>query len=897
MIDILATKLYIPRPRVGLVSRPHLIRRLSEGESRRLTLIAAQAGSGKTSLLSEWIPQTPHCVTWLTVDDGDNDSTRFWTYVIASLQKVHPDLGRNALTLIQSPQPPPTKSVLATLINDVSDFPDTFSLVLDDYHLVHDPSIHEAMTYLIDHLPGNLHLILSTRVDPPFPLARLRAHGQMSEIRAADLRFSLDEAAAFLGRALGFALAPDEVRVLESRTEGWIAGLQIAALSMQSHDDIPSFIRAFSGSHRHILGYLAEEVIDQRPEGTLDFLLRTSILDQLCGSLCDAITGDTDGRETLERLERANLFLTPMDDEGRWYRYHQLFADVLRARLRRTRPEEVAVLHRRAATWHVEHGTLQEAVSHALAGGDHEQASTLIEGVAGAMLRRGAHGSLTAWLDALPEGLVRARPQLCLARAWTCQWGASIDLSDAQEWSELAVRAARTSGSFTAALGGEAAAVQAMVAATRSEVAQTRELCQLALKDLPAESPWRSAVTFTLGTAHLESSDVAAAAHAFEQALELSRADGVRYIQLATASFLGDILVLQGRHGRAEEMYQQVLAWAGRGIPHKGAAMAHGGLAHILCERNQLDAALEHVARGTAMLEYVGGAWAAFVLQRVLAHVQHIRGNGREALDTLDRAFQTGRDTHVSLVQRQAATLRASLQLALGDLESAEAWAAGSQLGPDDPELGRPGWRELEYLTLARVRSAQGRHAEAKLMLSRLIQAADDQGRTGSAIPILTLQSLVMSAEGQTDRALESLERALRLAEPEGFVRTFVDEGEPIRLLLAEIQRRHARDRASADDIDQEPMRKYVTRLIALISGPVSASARATQELPDPLTERELEILRLMSSGLSNEEIAAALVVAVSTVKSHINHVYGKLGTSRRTQAVSVARDLGLLAD
>ena len=896
MIEILSTKLHVPRPRTDRVTRPRLTSRLNAGLDRRVTLVAAPAGFGKTCLLSEWIPQSHRCVTWLSLDKGDNDPTRFWTHVIASLRQIDADLGQSALALVESPQTPPITSIITALANDISAYPDAFAAVLDDYHAIETPSIHKALAYLIDHLPQNLHLVISARADPPLPLARLRAGGALAELRANDLRFTADEAAAFLAQATGLHLSGTEVEALDSRTEGWIAGLQIAALSMQAQPDIPGFIRTFSGSHRHILGYLAEEVLDQRPEGTLDFLLKTSILDRLCGPLCDAVTGGADGQSVLERLEQANLFITPLDDQAKWFRYHHLFAEVLQARLQRTWPDQIADLHRRACAWHAQHGTMQEAVRHALASGDYEQAATLIEAEAGDMLRRGAGNSLRAWLDALPEQTLRARPRLCLARAWTYQWGAAISLPGAQEWSELAVQVARANGSYSAALGGEAAALQAMVAATRSEVARTRELSQRALEDLPPESPWRSAVTFTLGTAHLESSDIAAAAHAFEEALKLSQADGVHYIQLATASFLGDILVQQGQLGRAMVMYRQVLAWAGPGTPHKGAAMAHAGLAHILCEQNQLDAALEHVKPGNDMLEHVGGAWAAFVLHRVVARVHQIRGNWPDALDTLDRAHQAGRKTQVSLVAKQAAALGAALQLAQGDLKSPETWVAEIGLGPEDPELAQPGWRELEYLTLARIRSAQGDHAQAWMLLKRLLEAADVQGRNGSAIAILIQQALVMQAEGHDDSALEHLGRAVALAEPEGYLRIFVDEGDPMRPLLAELQKRIKRQPGKAVSSTRRSL-AYLDRLLLAFSQPIPAAVRGPKGLPERLTEREQEILRLMSEGLSNQEIAAALVVALSTVKSHINHLYGKLGTRRRTQAVSVARDLGLLAD
>ena len=378
MIELLSTKLFIPRPRKNLVSRPRLVERLNAGLDGKLTLIAAPAGFGKSTLLSEWIPQSPRCVTWLSLDDGDNDSTRFWTYFIASIQQLRSDLGEGALALLQSPQAPPITSILTTLINDISVFPDVFAIIIDDYHLIDSQAIHEALTFLIDHLPGNMHLIITTRVDPPLPLARLRAHNKLTEIRANDLRFTADEIESFLTRELGIDLTTEEVTVLETRTEGWIAGLQIAALSMQAHEDIPGFIRAFSGSHRHILGYLADEVINQRPKGTLNFLLQTSILDRLNGSLCNAITGESDGQEILESLEQANLFITPLDDENRWYRYHHLFAEVLQGRLHQAQPQQVPELHRRASEWFEEKGLGTESIEYALRGRDWPRAIWLI---------------------------------------------------------------------------------------------------------------------------------------------------------------------------------------------------------------------------------------------------------------------------------------------------------------------------------------------------------------------------------------------------------------------------------------------------------------------------------------------------------------------------------------
>jgi LuxR family maltose regulon positive regulatory protein len=389
LVELLRTKLFIPRPRKNLVSRPLLVDRLNAGEDKKLTLIAAPAGFGKTTSLSEWIPQSPHCVTWLSLDDGDNDLTRFWAYFIASLQQLQIELGENAQALLRSPQAPPITSILTTLINEIVAFPDEFSMVIDDYHFIESQPIRESLAYLLDHLPVNMHLIITTRVDPPLPLTRLRVRDKLIELRANDLRFTVQEAAYFLKHVMGLNLSVEEITALEARTEGWIAGLQIAALSMQSHDDLPGFIQAFSGSHRHIVGYLADEVLNQRPKGTLNFLLQTSILDRLCGPLCDAVTGGSDGQAILESLAHANLFITPLDDTGKWYRYHQLFTEVLQRRLEQTDRDQVSELHRRASSWYAQQGLMNEAVTHALAGPDITQAIEFIESLSQAMWQRG----------------------------------------------------------------------------------------------------------------------------------------------------------------------------------------------------------------------------------------------------------------------------------------------------------------------------------------------------------------------------------------------------------------------------------------------------------------------------------------------------------------------------
>ncbi|HEX6386100.1 MAG TPA: tetratricopeptide repeat protein [Anaerolineae bacterium] len=904
------TKLFKPAPRPSLITRPHLIEQLNaslgqgtQGFTARLTLVSAPAGFGKTTLIANWLAQLPianrelsvdNCA-WLSLDESDNDPVRFLSYLIAALQTAVPHIGQAAVQLLQSSQPPAAEAILTSVINDVSQNDQPIILVLEDYHVIDTPTVHQALTFLLDHLPPLLHLLITTRSDPPLHLSRLRACRQMIEIRTDDLRFTFDEAGQFFNQVMGLTLSNEETAALEQRTAGWIAGLHLVALSLQDREDKAGFIASFTGNSRFIMDYLVDEVLQRRPPGTGQFLLQTAFLDPLCGSLCDAVTGQQDGQANLERLEQANLFITPLDDARIWYRYHPLFAEVLQARLRQTQPDRVPELLRRAVAWHASQGMIDEAVRYALAGADFEEAAHLIEAVAGNMLRRGASASVMRWLDAMPEEVIRARPRLCLARGWTYIMGPAISLERAGEWVQLAIRATAAGQSPDADLGGEVAALQAMIAAIWSEVTRSIELSRQALDSLPADSPWRSVMAFCLGSTLFLSGDVAASADALEEALRLSQADGAHYIQLNAASFLADIQVFQGHLGRATEMYQQVLAWTEHGIPQKGALMAHGGLAHILCEQNRLDAALAHVQLGVEQSEQVGGAWAALVLYRALARVHQAQGNWTDALDALDRAYQIGQSTQVSIVVTLAAALRARLQLAQGDLEAAEVWAANSGLSPDDPEASHPGLREEEYLSLARVLSAQGRHAEALSLLDRLLQAAEGEARMGSAIVIRILQGLLMQAQSNTAHALTFLERALVLAESEGYIRVFADEGEPLRALLDDFRSRLVTRLGTKPDNRSSRLLAYANRLLAAfpLTG-ILAAPRLEFHL-EPLSERELEVLRLIATGASNRDIADSLVLAVTTVKKHVSNILSKLNSTSRTQAVAEARELGLL--
>lgn len=900
---LLQTKLFKPVPRPALVPRSQLIGQLNDGLgagvqgfSTRLTLVSAPAGFGKTTLVATWLAQLESGegaesgvdIAWLSLDENDNDPVRFLSYLVAALQKVVPGIGATTVGELQSPDTPATDVVLTLLLNKIGENGKPVILVLDDYHQIANPAIHQSLIFLLDYMPPLLHLLITTRSDPPLPLAQLRAAGALVEIRAADLRFSDGETAVFLNQLRQLGLPQDSVLLLARRTEGWIAGLHLAALSLQNHQDKAGFIASFAGTSRFIMDYLVDEVLQQRPAGTGQFLLQTAFLDPLCASLCDMVTGREDSQVILELLEEANLFVTALDDARVWYRYHPLFADVLLARLDTAQQAQLPEWQRRAAGWYASHGVSEEAIRYALAANDFEGVARLLEQVATTMLHQGASVSLIRWLNAMPEEVIRARPRLCLTRGWCLHWGPELDLDGAEEWARLALQAAQSSDCLTSELAGEIAALQAAVAVTRDDQSRGRTLSMQALADLPLESPWRCVVALCLGAAHLDGGDMVAAAAAFDDALTLSEAAGVQFIRLAAASFLADLLAAQGELDRAAALYEEVLAWSASGLPQKGSIMAHAGLGAILYERNRLDEALQHVQRGMSQLSHVGSAYSAFVLDRVLARVELARGEWDAAVAILERASQVGQRAQVNVVMIQAPALSACLQLVKDNVAAAEAWAEQSGLSAADELADHPGWREVAYLALARVLSAQGRHGEALSLLQRLLCAAEAEARNGSTVVILAMLALVHQVSGNGAEALTCLERGLRLAQPQGYVRTFVDEGEPMRELL---QAYRAQNHSGTE---RSATLAYARQLLAAFPAPGATPGTANSMAA--LSERELDVLRLAASGASNNEIAQELFIALPTVKKHMSHILLKLDTHNRVHAIARARELGLLS-
>jgi len=886
--ELLKTKFYIPQTPPELISRMQLIKKLNAGLVGKLTLISAPAGYGKTTLLSEWIRGTKIPVCWISLDAGDNDPARFWSYVVAALQTIEPKAGKAAEKLIKSRQQLPTEAILTSLINDISADTAELIMVLDDYHLIELEAIHKAVSFFIDHLPPQLHLVISGRSDPPLPLANLRAKGLLSELRAADLRFSQQEASDFLKLAAQTELSDNDITRLEERTEGWIASLQMAALSLKGRDDVSGFINSFSGSHRYILDYLTEEVLQRQDEHTRLFLLKTSISDHLCGPLCDALTGRDDGQKTLEQLDEANLFVQPLDDRRYWYRYHRLFADLLKNQLMRTYPDDIHNLHLTAAKWYQANGYVQGAMHHAFIMNDYEYAADLIEQSAFDLLTEGKSYALQTWLAKLPKDLVQSRP-------WLCVWGGWSYLMTTAQPNDIEPFLASVDAKLPkieqqspddiSKIKGYSLTLRAILARRIGDLTRSIELSHQASEYISEDDQFaRSFILLNLTVSHFYNGDLEIARAYAEKTMAHARATETIYDDIVCTILMANIESQKGYLNKAKMIFAEAVELGTQpgGYILPATCRAFMGLGTIAYEQNDLDEAeghyskaLELARQGNEMLTVMNG----YVL---LAWLYQIRGNTEKADELLSQAQSLALKSYTADIEGYFESWKARFALTRGDMDAAARWADEQRESLTSSETLFYTYAYGLLSTFFKVCIATGKLDGILPALENAKRNMETQGQTGWLIDILAIESLVLDTTGNTEKALAVLEQALKLAEPHSFIRLFVDQGEPMAKLLRLAASRgiHA---------------TYVNKLRSAMHSQEQEQPDKQSPLVDPLSQRELEVLELLDAGKSNQQIADELILSIGTVKKHVYNIYSKLGVERRTQAISRSRELGLI--
>ena len=881
--ELLRTKLTPPPVRTDRIDRPRLVQRFSASLERRMLLVCAPAGYGKTTLLGEWLvsqADDEQSFGWFSLDEDDNDPVRFLTYLVAAFSTIESVNLDDLLAQLLAPQPPPSKVALTALLSRLEAFAGRIALILDDYHLINAQPIHEAVSFLLDHLPSHVRLVITSREDPPLPLARLRGRDQLVEVRADDLRFTPDEAARFLQQMLGIDLSAEQVVELDTRTEGWIAGLQLVALALKGREDVTGFVAAFTGSHRFILDYLTEEVLNRQPEPLRTFLLQTSILSRLNGSLCDAVTGRSDGQALLEQIERGNLFLIPLDDERYWYRYHHLFGDMLRNSLNRLLGETVADLHRNASHWLARAELFNEAVSHALIARDYELAASIMEGSAKRYpVESWGNFGIKRAVD-LPDDVMRNHATLALnIGVWYASIGASESAQKQVEIVRSILATTRPPPADSEELLGYADTIDALNASRTGDLDRAIEAADSALQrlseqysQLRAQALLVKGIVFQRRYQREQSRDLYNRVIAAGQALH-----DVNLTTMAMA-YRAESLFLEGRYVRAEaacrDLYQEALKAKQGYLPTVG--IAYGYQAMMQLEQNRLSEAGGTAAQSIDLCEgsHPDGTLVGYA---VLAHLYHLNGD-QAAFQRAVQAIQQLLELYPTMPARVSVPFLTRLRV----LDEVFALFRQSPIRRNVTPF------EAQILAIEQIRTlvdqpANGGLEEALTLLDDLRPQVTAAGYLCCRLEMLILEMRALDGLGRTDEVLVVLDRALEMAEPEGFFRTFVDEGEPLARLM-----RIARAKS--------PHGSYIDRLLAAFD---FRSQRRTSisvgETLEPLSERELEVLRLIAEGASNREIAEALVVSVGTVKKHVNNIFLKLDAHSRTQAIATAQKYNIL--
>jgi LuxR family transcriptional regulator, maltose regulon positive regulatory protein len=894
---ILTTKLFSPSLPARRVARPLLVSQLEEGVrlGRRLSLVSAPAGFGKTCLVTEWLAATDHAYAWVSLDEGDNDPVRFFRYLLAALQKVYPGVGESAASLLGGPQQPALESLIAVLVNDLAAAGQPVVLVLDDYHLIRNTNTHQAMQLLIERIPSGMHIVLVTREDPPLGLARLRVRGQMTEIRVADLRFTLEESGQFLETSLGASLPAGSVASLEERTEGWIAGLQLASLSLQGRQDVDEFITAFNGSHHYIIDYLADEVLRRQPPEIREFLGQTAILERMCAEPCDAViykggatpVNDPDGSSSpfsnsasmLSYLEKSNLFLIPLDETRTWFRYHHLFADTLRTE---SRGNPIKERHARAAHWYELHGYPADAIHHFRAAEDLTSAMRVVEEAASDLVRLGELSTLLAWIDLLPEEWVRSNPVLATYKGMILLIGEHV--TEAHSFAASAQDS--ISDEAPAILRGRLAGLQAFLATAQGDNARTLDLCQQAADLLGEEDDTLLGfILAKLGQSQQQAGDIPAALATFRRALEVVRRIGRGMATAVVYSNLALITQILGRRREAEAICRQGLAECqdsrGRAVPV--AILIDVALGVIQYQSNQLDQAESRLNQVMETSRQLGFSTIMVGGRNTLSLIQYARGDHPGAYTSLEETISQAEQAGAQGIARTAASVRADLKLRDGKLDPAAEWLESSHLPFDTIDLQR----QTEYFTACRVMARQKRFAEAQQLVDELRRVDVLHGCNAYLIVDWILQADLYAALGDSVRAVQSLERAVRLAAEEDLRRPFLDYGTAVLPLVEQV--RGAAPRFVDALVERDPGQE-------ITNSPIEpARVSASEVLEEPLSERELDVLRLLALGLSSRDIAGRLVLSEGTARWHVNNILAKLGVHSRSQAVAAARQLGLI--